>query len=274
MVRTLLGGRHANLGIASTLSQRSRPADPLEAPIWHHSDMERAVTGACVLVVDDEPAIREVLAELLRRDGFAPHTCATGAAAVPAVSAMAPEVVLLDLGLPDVNGFDLLRSIRSRTEAAIIVLSGRGSESDRVLALELGADDYVVKPFLTRELVARIRAHLRRAAARVDRFAGPLVVGDMEIDPLSREVTVAGEPVSLTAREFDLLHFLASSPRQVFSRDQILEHAWGSSIVWQQDATVTEHVHRLRQKVGAERIVTVRSVGYRFEPLVPAHVAE
>jgi DNA-binding response OmpR family regulator len=274
MVRTLQGGRHANLGIPSTLSQRSGPADPPEVPIWHHSDMERGVTGTCVLVVEDEAGIREVLAELLRRDGFAPHTCATGAAAVPAVAAMAPEVVLLDLGLPDVNGFDLLRSIRSRTDAAIIVLSGRASESDRVLALELGADDYVVKPFLTRELVARIRAHLRRAAARVDRFAGPLAVGDVEIDPLSREVTVAGEPVSLTAREFDLLHFLASSPRQVFSRDQILEHAWGSSIVWQQDATVTEHVHRLRQKVGADRIVTVRGVGYRFEPRVPAHVAE
>jgi two-component system, OmpR family, phosphate regulon response regulator PhoB len=227
-----------------------------------------------VLVVEDEAVIRDVLATLLERDGFAPHACATGAAALPALDDLDPEVVLLDLGLPDVNGFDLLRSIRQRSEATVIVLSGRSSESDRVLALELGADDYVVKPFLTRELVARIRAHLRRAAPPVDGFAGPLVVGDLQIDLRSREVTVAGEPVSLTAREFDLLHFLASSPRQVFSRDQILEHVWGSSVVWQQDATVTEHVHRLRQKVGAERIVTVRSVGYRFEPLVPAHVAE
>src|SRR3546814_3506525 len=112
MVRTLLGGRHANLGIASTLSQRSRPADPLEVPIWHHSDMERVVTGACVLVVDDEPAIREVLAELLRRDGFAPHTCATGAAAVPAVSAMAPEVVLLDLGRSEEHTSELQSLMR------------------------------------------------------------------------------------------------------------------------------------------------------------------
>ncbi len=232
------------------------------------------MNGACVLIVEDEPAIREVLATLLARDGFTTHSCATGADALPALDAMAPEVVLLDLGLPDVNGFDLLRAIRARTGATVIVLSGRASESDRVSALELGADDYVVKPFLTRELVARIRAHLRRSTAPLDRPDRPLVVGDLEIDRRSREVTVAGRPVSLTAREFDLLHFLAASPRQVFSRDQILEHAWGSSVVWQQDATVTEHVHRLRQKVGADRIVTVRSVGYRFEPLVPAHVAE
>jgi two-component system phosphate regulon response regulator PhoB len=236
--------------------------------------MEAGVNGTRVLVVEDEAGIREVLATLLRRDGFDPHTCATGADAVPALGALSPEVVLLDLGLPDVNGFDLLRTIRSRSEATVIVLSGRASESDRVLALELGADDYVVKPFLTRELVARIRAHLRRAAPTVDRFAGPLREGDLQIDPRSREVTVAGQPVTLTAREFDLLLFLASSPRQVFTRDQILEQAWGSSVVWQQDATVTEHVHRVRQKIGADRIVTVRSVGYRFEPRVPAHVAE
>jgi DNA-binding response OmpR family regulator len=195
--------------------------------IRHHLDMERAMSDVCVLVVEDEVAIRDVLETLLRRDGFDPHTCATGAQALPALDALSPAVVLLDLGLPDVNGFDLLRTIRSRSEATVIVLSGRASESDRVLALELGADDYVVKPFLTRELVARIRAHRRRAAAPIDRLSGPLAVGDLQIDLRSREVTVAGEPVSLTAREFDLLHFLASSPRQVFSRDQILEHAWG-----------------------------------------------
>ena len=239
--------------------------------------MGQAVTGACVLVVEDEVAIRDVLSRLLDRDGFAPRACATGAEALSLLDVAGPEVVLLDLGLPDVNGFDLLRTIRSRSDAAVIVLSGRASESDRVLALELGADDYVVKPFLTRELVARIRAHLRRAApapAPADPPDGGLVVGDLRIDPRTREVTVAGEAVTLTAREFDLLHFLASSPRQVFSREQILEHAWGSSVAWQQDATVTEHVPRLRQKVGADRIATVRSVGYRFEPLVPSHVAE
>ena len=237
--------------------------------------MGQAGTGACVLVVEDEAAIRDVLSRLLDRDGFAPRTCATGAEALSLLDVAGPEVVLLDLGLPDVNGFDLLRTIRSRSDAAVIVLSGRASESDRVLALELGADDYVVKPFLTRELVARIRAHLRRAAPTpADRPDAGLVVGDVRIDARTREVTVAGEAVALTAREFDLLHFLASSPRQVFSREQILEHAWGSSVAWQQDATVTEHVHRLRQKVGADRIATVRSVGYRFEPLVPSHVAE
>ncbi|MCO8127513.1 response regulator transcription factor [Acidimicrobiia bacterium EGI L10123] len=230
---------------------------------------------ASVLVVEDDADIRDVLARLLDRDGFEPHTCATGADAAATLGAVDAEVVLLDLGLPDVNGFDLLRTIRSRSDAIVIVLSGWASESDRVLALELGADDYVVKPFLTRELVARIRAHRRRStASTAERPDGLLVEGDLRIDPRTREVTVAGEAVDLTAREFDLLHFLASSPRQVFSRDQILEHAWGSSVAWQQDATVTEHVHRLRQKVGADRIATVRSVGYRFEPLVPSHVAE
>jgi len=239
--------------------------------------MAQAGTGACVLVVEDEVAIRDVLSRLLDRDGFAPRTCATGAEALALLDAAGPEVVLLDLGLPDVNGFDLLRTIRSRSDASVIVLSGWASESDRVLALELGADDYVVKPFLARELVARIRAHLRRAApgpAPAEQPDGGVVVGDVRIDPRTREVSVAGEAVTLTAREFDLLHFLASSPRQVFSREQILEHAWGSSVEWQQDATVTEHVHRLRQKVGADRIATVRSVGYRFEPRVAAHVAE
>ena len=230
---------------------------------------------ASVLIVEDDADIRDVLARLLDRDGFEPHACATGADAVASLGAVDPEVVLLDLGLPDIDGFDLLRTIRSRSDATVIVLSGWASESDRVLALELGADDYVVKPFLTRELVARIRAHRRRATATTaDRSDGLLVEGDLQIDQRTREVTVAGEAVDLTAREFDLLHFLASSPRQVFSRDQILEHAWGSSVVWQQDATVTEHVHRLRQKVGAEHIATVRSVGYRFEPQVAAHVAE
>lgn len=228
--------------------------------------MDRAVTSpGCVVVVEDDPSIREVLGELLRREGFTVHACAEGAPVLPTVAAVEPDIVLLDLGLPDVNGFDLLRALRDVSAVTVIVLSGLGSESDRVLALELGADDYVVKPFLTRELVARIRAHRRRAAGR-DARSDELVVGDVRIDLATREVEVAGEPAALTAREFDLLAFLADSPRRVFSRNQLLGQVWGSSGDWQGEATVTEHVHRLRQKVGADRIVTVRGVGYRFEP--------
>jgi len=225
---------------------------------------------AGVLVVEDEDTIREVLAELLRRDGFEVATCATGAAVLPALGTYPPDLVLLDLGLPDINGFDLLRSIRERTGVPVVVLSGRDSESDRVLALELGADDYVVKPFLTRELVARIRAHLRRNGGGTGEPSGRgevIAAGALRIDAQTREVTLGADGVELTAKEFDLLRFLASSPRQVFTRDQLLERVWGSSADWQHGATVTEHVHRLRQKVGSARIATVRGVGYRFEPV-------
>ncbi|HEX4901778.1 MAG TPA: response regulator transcription factor [Acidimicrobiales bacterium] len=243
--------------------------------------MAQAVHPGSLVVVDDDAAIRDALCELLRRDGYDVHACATGASVLPAVAAVDPDVVLLDLGLPDVNGFDLLRALRDVSAVTVIVLSGYASESDRVLALELGADDYVVKPFLARELVARIRAHRRRAVASVDAVSDAVVAGDVHVDLGTRDVVVQGVRVELTAREFDLLAHLASSPRRVFSRAQLLEAVWGSSGDWQQEATVTEHVHRLRQKLGAERIATVRGVGYRFEPVEVAgpvaagpHVAE
>lgn len=233
--------------------------------LWHDPGM--AEGAGSVVVVEDDPAIRDALCELLRRDGYRVQACATGAALLPTVAAVGPDVVLLDLGLPDVNGFDLLRALRDISDVTVIVLSGYASESDRVLALELGADDYVVKPFLARELVARIRAHLRRAVALREVAAAVVEAGDVRIDVGAREVSVAGETVELTAREFDLLAYLAASPRRVFSRDQLLVAVWGSSGDWQQEATVTEHVHRLRQKLGAIRIATVRGVGYRFEPV-------
>jgi len=234
--------------------------------MWHDLGMKRVVTSpGCVVVVEDDPSIREVLCELLRREGFTVHACAAGAPLLPTVAAVSPDVVLLDLGLPDVNGFDLLRALRDVSAVTVIVLSGLGAESDRVLALELGADDYVVKPFLNRELVARIRAHRRRDAGR-DQQADVVHSGDVRIDLATREVSVDGTPVALTAREFELLAFLAGAPRRVFTRDQLLGQVWGSSGDWQGEATVTEHVHRLRQKVGSERIATVRGVGYRFEP--------
>ena len=220
-----------------------------------------------VLVVEDDPGVRRVLAELLCRDGLDVATVSTAAEVEPALGTFAPDVVVLDLGLPDANGFDVLRQVRSRHDVPVIVLSGRSDEADRVLALELGADDYVVKPFLTRELVARVRVRVRRPPA--GRSPGP-ALGDtgLRIDTGSREVELDGARVDLTAREFDLLVFLASSPRQVFSRAQLLDAVWRSSPEWQGESTVTEHVHRLRQKVDGDRIVTIRGVGYRFDPVV------
>ena len=223
--------------------------------------------GHRVLVVEDDPAVLRVLGELFRRDGLESIGVRTGAEAEPAIASFEPDVVILDLGLPDVNGFDLLRTVREQHGIPIIVLSGRADESDRVLALELGADDYVVKPFLNRELVARVRVRLRRPPALAD--PAPARRGDrgLTVDPVSREVLLDGAVVSLTAKEFDLLEFLVSSPRQVFNRSQLLDAVWRSSPEWQTENTVTEHIHRLRQKVGGDRIVTVRGVGYRFDPV-------
>ncbi len=228
--------------------------------------MSDARTGQRVLVVEDDPSVLRVLGELFRRDGLETVGVRTGAEAEPTIASFAPDVVILDLGLPDMNGFDLLRAVRDHHDIPIIVLSGRGDESDRVLALELGADDYVVKPFLNRELVARVRVRLRRPPAVNGR--PPTQLGDqgLRVDPVSREVILEGATVALTAREFDLLEFLSTSPRQVFSRSQLLDAVWRSSPEWQTENTVTEHIHRLRQKVGGDRIVTVRGVGYRFDP--------
>ena len=221
-----------------------------------------------MLVVEDDRSLQRVLERLLRRDGLDVTTVGLGAELIPAVEALDPGVIVLDLGLPDVNGFDLLRSLRLDHDIPVIVLSGRSDESDRVLALELGADDYVVKPFLNREFVARVRVRLRRPPGRPDRRAVRDADEGLQVDPRSREVVLDGETVALTAKEFDLLQYLMESPRQVFSRAQLLDAVWDSSAEWQAESTVTEHIHRLRQKVGGDRIVTVRGVGYRFDPVV------
>ncbi|WP_436793016.1 response regulator transcription factor [Actinospongicola halichondriae] len=220
--------------------------------------------GHRVLVVEDDPSVRRLLVELLNRDGFGVDAVGSGGEVSAAMHSFRPDLVVLDLGLPDMGGIDVLRELRSTVDLPIIVLSGRTDEADRVLALEVGADDYVVKPFLNGEFVARVRARLRRTAVT----AGPPVIGDgdLQVDLSAREVRLAGEAVSLTAKEFDLLGHLVSSPRQVFSRAQLLESVWQSSSEWQGESTVTEHIHRLRQKLGDDRIATVRGVGYRFDP--------
>jgi DNA-binding response OmpR family regulator len=227
-----------------------------------------------VLVVDDEPMVLEVVARYLELDGHSVHQASTGAEALRWLSVNDPALVVLDVMLPGVDGLTILRTIREKGDVPVVLLTARAEEVDRVVGLELGADDYVVKPFSPRELAVRVRNLLRRAngaapptagAANVLRFDG------LVVDPAAREVTAAGQVVVLTPKEFDLLHHLATSPRQVFSRHQLLDAVWASSPDYQDPATVTVHVGRLRQKIEADPehprwITTTWGVGYRFEP--------
>ena len=223
-----------------------------------------------VLVVDDEPTVREVVGTYLRREGYVVHEVADGAAVLPAIDSFHPDLVVLDLMLPGVSGIDVLRTLRTSSTIPVILLTARAEESDRVVGLELGADDYVVKPFSPRELTARVRSVLRRTSIAP---TAPRVIehGPLRIDTGSREVTVDGSVVSLTPKEFDLLAHLSAHPRQVFSRAQLLTQVWDSSVDFQDPATVTVHVRRLRNKIEADPeqprwLVTVFGVGYRFEP--------
>lgn len=222
-----------------------------------------------ILVVDDDIDLVDVVRSALEREGFAVDEAGDGETALTKIAGDAPELVVLDLGLPKVRGLDVLRRVREDNPVPVIVLSGMSDEADRIVGLELGADDYVVKPFSPRELVARVRSVLRRT--RGTQAAGRLEFGDLALDLSTREVWVRGELVELRRREFDLLAFLCASPRQVFTRDQLLLYVWEVEPEWQGAATVSEHVHRLRAKIEVDparptRIVTVRGVGYRFEP--------
>ncbi len=229
------------------------------------------MTSAKVLVVDDEPTVREVVVGYLRRDGHDVAEAADGPTALELLDAEPPDLVVLDMMLPGVNGLDILRRVRSSSDIPVIMLTARAEETDRVSGLELGADDYVVKPFSPRELAARVNGVLRRTNGRNVSSPQPLDFGELQIEPLSREVTLNGQNVELTPKEFDVLAFLASSPRQVFSRAELLESVWQSSPDWQDPATVTVHVRRIRNKIEADPerprwITTVWGVGYRFEP--------
>ncbi len=224
-----------------------------------------------VLVVDDEPTIRDVVTRYLERDGFRVTAAGTGPEALAAIGDVRPDLIVLDLMLPGISGIEILGEVRKSSDVPIIVLTARADETDRVTGLELGADDYVVKPFSPRELAARVRSVLRRAAPTPPAERPVMTFDDLVIDPAAREVRLAGDIVDLTAREFDLLAFLAASPRQVFSRAQLLHHVWDSSPDWQDPSTVTVHVRRLRNKLERDaehpqRLITVRGVGYRFEP--------
>lgn len=223
-----------------------------------------------ILVVDDEPMVREVVAAYLQREGFDVDEASTGTRALVSIQESPPDLVVLDVMLPEVDGLSVLTEIRRRGDIPVILLTARTEEPDRVLGLELGADDYVVKPFSPRELVARVRSVLRRAAPTVV-STDVLEFAELRIDQQARVVSLSGNPIEMTPKEFDLLAFLAHSPRQVFSRGQLLEHVWDSSADWQDPSTVTVHVRRLRRKLEDDQenprwIKTVWGVGYKFDP--------
>jgi DNA-binding response OmpR family regulator len=217
-----------------------------------------------IVVVDDEPSIADLVSMYLEREGFRVLQAATGEAGLDAFRTHRPRLVVLDVGLPDIDGLEVCKRIRQSSQIPVIFLTARADEVDRVLGLELGADDYVTKPFSAAELVARVKAVLRR----VDGAPAPEVVqaGRVTIDAGRREVRVDDTPVELTTKEFDLLRFLAERPGLALSRQQILDGAWGHD--WYGDArTVDVHIAQVRKKLGdAVEITTVRSVGYRLEP--------
>jgi len=222
-----------------------------------------------VLVVDDETTIREIVVGYLERDGYRTLEAADGNRARELLENDAPDLVVLDLMLPGTDGLELCRWIRSRSRLPVIMLTARGEESDRIVGLELGADDYVTKPFSPRELTARVRTVLRRAepdAVSEERLS----FNGLVIDSATREVTKDGATLRLTAREFDLLWFVASHPRRVFSREHIMRRVWGYSAALD-TGTVTVHVRRLREKIEDQpskprHLETVWGVGYRFAP--------
>jgi len=221
-----------------------------------------------VLVVDDEPMVREVLAQYLTRDGFEVIEASNGDEAVASLDAQIPDLVLLDLMLPKRHGLEVLRHARSISEVPVILLTALGDEKDRVAGLELGADDYVVKPFSPREVAARVKSVLRRSSGAPARAISTF--GEIAVDLDRRRVSRAEVNVELTRLEFDLLAFLLRNPNRVVSREDLLQSVWDSSAEWQDPATVTVHVRRLRQKLEVDpsdpaHIVTVYGVGYRFE---------
>jgi DNA-binding response OmpR family regulator len=232
------------------------------------SRSEPSVRPSRVLVVDDDVEVRNVVRMALERLGCSVVDADSGQKALRIVEGSAIDLIVLDLGLPDMSGVEVLGRIRADSDVPVIVLTARSSEPDRVLGLTLGADDYVAKPFSPRELAARVEAVLRRT--RGGRRT-TLEYGDLAIDLASHEVRVDGAVVGLTAREFELLRFLAESPRQVFTKAQLLNRVWNSAPGWQTEATVSEHVHRVRRKIEVDpkhprRLVTVRGTGYRFDP--------
>ena len=225
--------------------------------------------GTTVLVVDDEPTIREIVVSYLKREGYRTLEAADGTRARELLERESPNLVVLDVMLPGTDGLELCRWIRARSKLPVIMLTARGEESDRIVGLELGADDYVTKPFSPRELAVRVRTVLRRAEP-AEAEGEQLSFDGLVLDAAAREVSKSGKPVRLTAKEFDLLWFLACHPRRVFSRDDLMRRIWGYSAALD-TGTLTVHVRRLREKLEDDpsrprRLETVWGIGYRFTP--------
>jgi len=220
-----------------------------------------------ILVVDDEPTIREVVVRYLQREGYETLEAADGKRAQQLIEERSPGLVVLDVMLPGSDGLTLCRWIRARSSLPVIMLTARGDETDRIVGLELGADDYVTKPFSPRELTARVRTVLRRAGPETDRDAR-IELGPLTIDASARLATRGGAPLKLTVKEFDLLWFLASHAGKVFSRDQLMSRVWGYAAAFD-TGTVTVHIRRLREKIEENpsqprHLETVWGVGYRL----------
>jgi DNA-binding response OmpR family regulator len=229
---------------------------------------EDAANGPHILVVDDDPTVRTLLRRLLTMEGYEIDEAADGPTALAKLDARLPELLLLDIMMPGQDGLDVLERLRRTSDVPVILLTAKGDEADRVLGFRFGADDYVVKPFSTAELLARITALLRRSGT--PHSAGRLHFDGLEIDLAKREVIVGGRIVDLPAREFDVLAFLASAPSQTFTREQLLDRLWPANGE-PNPGTVTEHVARIRRRIEVDPdrprwIHTVRGMGYRFEP--------
>ncbi|MBU6495980.1 MAG: response regulator transcription factor [Acidobacteria bacterium] len=227
---------------------------------------------ASILVVEDDADMIDLVRRHLEDEGHQVRSASHLTEALTEVTNAEPDLLLLDIVLGADDGREVLREVRTMSDVPVIFITGRGLESDRIAGLKMGADDYLVKPFSLGELSARIESVLRRTAGSLGRVEGELLVfGPLAINDGTHEVHLRGEMLELTAKEYSLLLFLASSPRQVFSRQQLLEHVWDSSSEWQNEATVTEHIRRLRLKIETDPdhprwILTVRGFGYRFEP--------
>jgi DNA-binding response OmpR family regulator len=230
-----------------------------------------------ILVVEDEPSIAEVVGLYLQRAGYQVQTAADGKIALAVLEKEIPDLVILDLMLPEIDGLSLTRWLRDRSDVPIIMLTARREEIDRIAGLEMGADDYVVKPFSPQELVSRVRAVMRRLR-RGSSLQGeqahlserPLTFGELVIDAPSRTVTVSGKDIPLTAKEFDMLYLLAQHPKQVYTREQLLDRVWGGA-EYIDPGTVTVHIRRVREKIetnpsSPSRLLTVWGVGYKFVP--------
>lgn len=230
-----------------------------------HPEKTEPVRGLRILVVDDEEDILNIIRFNLEEEGFIVTTSDNGLDAWNKVERSLPDAIVLDLMIPGMNGMDLCKKIKSRYSVPIVMVTARAGETDAVLGLELGADDYIRKPFSPRELIARLRAVLRRHAANTESLEGSITVGRLHMNKAAHRVTLAGKPIDLTLIEYRLLRLFMENPDIAFTRDRLLDRIWGRD-VYVSDRTVDVNIKRLREKLGEERdrLETVRGIGYRF----------